>query len=188
MGINKVNKAVFLDRDGVINKAIIKDGKAYSPRCFDEFRFIDNIAEHILELKKAGLLLIVATNQPDIARGKLKIAELEKMNEYIYNNLDVDHIFVCIHDDLDNCSCRKPKPGMLLDASDKYGIDIKNSYFIGDGWKDMSAAKSAGCKGLLIDKSYNSNAECFKRVKDLGKAVKVILNIERRYSNGNIFR
>ena len=148
-----MNKAVFLDRDGIINKAIIKDGKAYSPRRFSEFK-----------------------NQPDIARGNMDISELNKMTETIKANLAVDEISICPHDDTDNCTCRKPKPGMLFDAAKKYEINLNKSFLVGDGWKDMEAAKNTGCMGILIDTFYNKGVDCFRRVEDMNGAVNIILN------------
>jgi D-glycero-D-manno-heptose 1,7-bisphosphate phosphatase len=171
-----MNKAIFLDRDGIINKAIIKDDKAYSPRRFSEFEFNTRIAEQVEKIKSAGYFVIVVTNQPDITRGKMDIAELNKMTETIHSKLLVDEILICRHDDSDNCICRKPKPGMLFDAAKRYNIDLTASFLIGDGWRDMEAAKNAGCKGILIDAYYNNGVDCFKRVKDMNKAIDVILN------------
>lgn len=170
-----MNRAVFLDRDGVINKAIIKDGKAYSPRTLSEFKIIKDIAEDIARIKKAGYLVIVVTNQPDIARGIIKRSEVDKMSEAIRANLDVDEILVCPHDDRDDCDCRKPKPGLILRAVDKDKIDLKKSFVVGDGWKDMGAAQAAGCRGILIQAIYNQAVDCFKRVKNFHEAVNAIL-------------
>ncbi len=171
-----MNKAVFLDRDGIINKAIIKDGKAYSPRRFSEFEFVENVAEQIKKIKDAGYYVIVVTNQPDIARGNMDISELNKMTETIKANLAVDEISICPHDDTDNCTCRKPKPGMLFDAAKKYEINLNKSFLVGDGWKDMEAAKNTGCMGILIDTFYNKGVDCFRRVEDMNGAVNIILN------------
>ncbi len=171
-----MNKAVFLDRDGVINKVIIKDGKAYSPRRFGEFEFMENVAEQIKKIKAAGYYIIVVTNQPDIARGEMDISDLNEMTETIKANLSVDEISICPHDDADNCTCRKPKPGMLVDAAEKYEIDLNASFLIGDGWKDMEAAKNAGCKGILMDAFYNKGVCCFRRVRDMKEAINIIVN------------
>jgi D-glycero-D-manno-heptose 1,7-bisphosphate phosphatase len=171
-----MNRAVFIDRDGVINKAIIKDGQAYSPRHFGEFEFMQSVADQIRKIKEAGYYVIVVTNQPDISRGNMDISELNKMTEAIKASLPVDEIFICPHDDSDNCLCRKPKPGMLLDAAKRYEIDLNKSFFIGDGWKDMGAAKNAGCMGILIGTFYNKDVDCFRRVKDMNGAIDIILN------------
>ena len=170
-----MRRAVFLDRDGVINKAIIKDGKAHSPRTLSEFELIKDIAEEIARIKKAGYLVIVVTNQPDIDRGTIKQSEVDKMSEVIRANLDVDEILVCPHDDEDDCGCRKPRPGLILRTVDKYKIDLKKSFVVGDGWKDMGAARAAGCRGILIQAIYNQGVDCFKRVTNFHEAVNAIL-------------
>ncbi len=167
-----------MDRDGVINNIIVKHGKAYSPRVLEEFIFTPNIISQIKRIKEAGYLVVVVTNQPDIARDKLSVKELERIHKKIESELNVDDIFVCPHDDNDNCTCRKPKPGMIFDAVKKYDIDLSNSYFIGDGWKDMEAAKTAGCEGILINANYNEGISCLTRVKNLSEAIDLIINHE----------
>lgn len=144
------SKAIFLDRDGVINKAKIIDGLAYSPRKLEEFEFLPDVKEAVAGFKKKGYLVIVVTNQPEISRGLLKQEDLDRMHTHLKSELDVDDIMVCHHDDHHNCDCRKPKPGMLLDATRKWGIDIRNSYMVGDRWKDIEAGKRAGCRTVLI--------------------------------------
>ncbi len=170
-----MNRAVFLDRDGVINKVILKEGKAYSPRSISAFEFVADIVDVVTQLKKAGYFLIVVTNQPDIARGKLPKSELDQMTSRINDELAIDEIFICPHDDGDNCNCRKPKPGMLMAAKKKYRLDLKRSFLIGDGWKDMGAARNAGCPSILIDTEYNQEATSDNRVKNIKEAAKLIL-------------
>lgn len=174
-----MNKAVFLDRDGVINKVIIKNGKHFSPKNFEEFEFVENIQQAVKRLKDQGYLILVATNQPDIARKKLDPTELEKMTQAIRNNLDVDEIFICLHDDDDQCDCRKPKPGMIFNGAKKFDVDLEKSFFIGDTRKDMQAAKAANCKSILIDAIYNQDVDCFKRVKNIIQAVDFILEVQK---------
>jgi len=171
-----MTKAVFLDRDGVINEVLVKNDRAYSPRRFEEFKFIENVYELIRKIKEAGFLSIVVTNQPDIARGKMEISELERMNKAVRDKLPIDDNLVCMHDDIDNCSCRKPKPGMIFKAAKKYEIEIETSFLIGDGWRDMMAASNAGCKGILLKASYNTGVDCFKRVENLKTAIDTIVD------------
>ncbi len=171
-----MNKAVFLDRDGVINKAIIKNGKDCSPRSIDEFELVEDIIPAVKKLKENGYLIFVATNQPDIARKKLELAELDKMTQEIKNNLTIDEIMICPHDNHHGCGCRKPKPGMIFYAAKKFEIDLTKSYFVGDTIKDMQAAASAGCKSILIDAVYNQDVAGFKRVKNVSEAVKFIVS------------
>ena len=170
-----MKRAVFLDRDGIINKVIPENGKAGSPKCFEEFEFISEISIQIDRIKEAGFLAIVCTNQPDISRGKMSIQELEKMHSKIRSELSIDDIFVCPHDDKDNCFCRKPKPGMILNAMKKYNIDLIQSFFIGDSWKDIEAARNAGCRGILITTSYNTEVNCLNRAGSLSGAVDLII-------------
>ncbi len=169
-----MNKAIFLDRDGVINKVIIKDNKPFSPRTFEEFKLFSDILNPLKYLKKAGFLIFIITNQPDIARGLMKESELNKMHETIKNTLPIDEIVVCPHDDADNCNCRKPKPGMLFYLAEKWKVNLKKSYLIGDTWKDMEAGKTADCITILIDTVYNQDVKCDYRVKDLNEAIKFI--------------
>jgi D-glycero-D-manno-heptose 1,7-bisphosphate phosphatase len=177
MGIRRLKKTAFLDRDGVINNVIVKNNKVFSPRRFVEFTLTPNIARYIDRIKEAGYLVIVVTNQPDISRAKLNIHELEKMHNKIRNELDVDDIFVCPHDDSDNCVCRKPKPGMVIEAKKKYDIDLANSFLIGDSWKDIDAAKRSGCREILINASYNQDIDCVNRVNNLSEAISLITRI-----------
>ena len=167
-------KAVFLDRDGVINHAIIREGKAYSPRTRDEFRIIEGAASAVRALQDAGFKVLVVTNQPDIARGLLSAADLDWMTDQVLSETNVDEVLVCPHDDHHDCSCRKPQPGMLLEGAARWDIDLTRSFMVGDGWKDMEAGKKAGCTCILIDAPYNQGVGDDYRVKDLKSAVDLI--------------
>ncbi len=170
-----MKKAVFFDRDGVINKPVIRQGQLYSPRKLEEFTLIEGVVECLLRLRLAGWLNIVVTNQPDIARGAVSTQVLNVINRHIKDVLAVDDIIVCPHDDTDNCDCRKPKPGMLLKAAQKWEIDLNKSFMIGDQWKDAEAGKEAGCISILIDYPYNAGAKADFRMSDLSSAVELIL-------------
>ena len=149
-----MKKAVFLDRDGVINKAFIKNGLPESPNSLSELEILPGVKESISRLKKLNFICLVVTNQPDVSRGKIEKKTVIKMNNYLKDEIKLDDIFVCYHDDYDNCKCRKPKPGLLLEASKKWDVDLKKSYMIGDRWKDMEAGKRVGCKTIFIDFNY----------------------------------
>jgi len=172
-----MKKAVFLDRDGVINKAILREGKATSPRSLEEWQWTNGIHDAVKQLKNAGFLILVVTNQPDIVRGLYPQETLEKFHKMIGEELHVDDIMACQHDDIHNCHCRKPKPGMLLDLAKKWDVSMENSVFIGDTFKDMEAGKKANCFTILVDKDYNQETDCDYRAKDLNDAVQFILNI-----------
>ena len=147
-------RAVFLDRDGVINQAILRDGKPYPPSTIEELKIVEGAAEALSDLKQAGFLLIVVTNQPDIARGTRSRATVDAIHQALRETLPVDDFFVCPHDDADRCDCRKPQPGLLLRAAEKYDINMPRSFMIGDRWRDVDAGTSAGCATVWIDYSY----------------------------------
>lgn len=150
----QLTRAVFLDRDGVLNDAIIRDGKPYPPENAAEMRIPPGTAEALLCLKKRDFLLLVVTNQPDVARGIQQRESVEEIGRRLSAELPLDAILVCYHDDRDECDCRKPKPGLLLSAAQQYGIDLSRSYMIGDRWRDIDAGANAGCKTIWIDRGY----------------------------------
>lgn len=147
-------KGLFLDRDGILNETILRDGLISSPRHMEEFRIYP---EYIPLLEKAHLQemrIFVVTNQPDIARGLLSIEELEKMHSYILQSFPIDELMFCPSADDENFF-RKPNPGMLLYLAKKWQIDLEKSYFIGDSRKDILAGKKAGVTSILYETAYN---------------------------------
>jgi len=175
-----MKRAIFLDRDGVINKAILKEGKPSSPKRFERFEFLEGVREVLEKFRREGFLNIIITNQPDIKRGLMKWETLEKMHRLIKEDLPIDDIFVCPHDDIDSCQCRKPRSGMLLEAAKRWDIDLKGSFLVGDQSKDMEAGKNAGCITIIIDYLYNREAEPDFRVNDLQSAMKIVLNDKKK--------
>lgn len=169
-------KAVFLDRDGVLNKATIKNGRPYPPRNVGEVQILSGVLEALENLRAIGFKLIVITNQPDVARGSVTLKSVEKINAHLNKFLPLDDIFCCFHDDLDNCNCRKPKPGGLLAAARKYDIDLDKSYMVGDRWRDIEAGSSAGCKTIFLDYGYAEKQpdNLDFRVRSLLEAYKII--------------
>lgn len=167
--------AVFLDRDGVVNKVLIVDGKVYSPRALEYFHWEIGIQDAIRKLKDMRFMVIVVTNQPDIARGNMSQYSLDAMTNKIYSTLSVDAVLVCPHDDRDECTCRKPKAGMILEAIKKWDIDCQSSFVIGDSWKDMVAGQAAGCTTILLDRFYNQETECDHKVGSLEEAANLII-------------
>lgn len=149
-----VNRAVFLDRDGVINQVLLRDGRPYSPASLAELKFLPGVHEAIGALHQAGFRLIVVTNQPDVAKGRQPRDVVEAMNDRILRVLPIDDIKVCYHDDRDGCQCRKPKPGMLLEAARQWSVELGKSFVIGDRWRDVEAGKAVGCKTILIESGY----------------------------------
>lgn len=171
-----MKRAVFLDRDGTLNLLVFRpDGTWASPRNLAEFKLFDGASRQVKRIKDAGFLAIVATNQPDVARGFLDSQVLQAMNRELMKQAPVDSIMVCPHDDSDNCPCRKPRPGMLTQAAERWEIDLSISFMVGDSWKDMEAARAAGVKGILINAPYNQEVACSIRAESLESACDYIL-------------
>jgi D-glycero-D-manno-heptose 1,7-bisphosphate phosphatase len=151
---NELRRAVFLDRDGVINRAIVRNGKPYPPATLDELEILTGVPEALHALKAAGFLLIGVTNQPDVVRGTQRREVVEAINAALISALPLDEILVCYHDDQDGCECRKPLPGLLIQAAFKYAVHLPSSFMVGDRWKDIEAGRRAGCTTVLIDCDY----------------------------------
>ena len=150
-----MRRAVFLDRDGVINRTVVRDGKPYPPSTLEELQILPGVSESLNKLHNADYLLVVVTNQPDVARGTAKKVEIEAMNQSLSNQLPLDDFRTCYHDSGDGCQCRKPLPGSLLDAAKEHEIDLSKSFMVGDRWRDIEAGHSAGCKTFFIDYGYS---------------------------------
>jgi D-glycero-D-manno-heptose 1,7-bisphosphate phosphatase len=146
--------AVFLDRDGVINRAVVRNGKPYPPASLEAFEFLPGVVEAVAALRAAGYLIIVTTNQPDVATGKQSREVVDAMHDRLRRELAVDEIRVCFHVDADRCLCRKPLPGMLLEAAEHWHIDLSASVMVGDRWRDIEAGRAAGCRTVFIDYNY----------------------------------
>ena len=147
--------AIFLDRDGVINRSLVRNGIPYAPIDLKDFEILPGVLDGLVLLKKSGYKLIVVTNQPDIKTGKQNIATLNKMHQIILNELPIDRIMICMHTDADRCNCRKPLPGLIHEAATLLQINLKKSWMVGDRWRDILAGQSAGCKCFFINHSYN---------------------------------
>lgn len=156
MGVGAVTmrRAIFLDRDGVLNRAIVVQGRPHPPATLAEFEVLPGVVEACAELRRAGFLLIVVTNQPDVARGIQRREVVEAMNDALLADVPLDDIRVCYHDDQDQCVCRKPLPGLLVQAAREWQIDLSASYMVGDRWKDIETGRKAGCRTILIDCNY----------------------------------
>lgn len=151
-------RAVFLDRDGVINRAVVRDGKPYPPPTLDDFTIDDGVPAAIERLRTAGLWIVVVTNQPDVATGRQRRDVVEAMHARLASAALCDAIQVCWHSASDGCTCRKPLPGMLLQAADEWRIDLGRSFMVGDRWVDVAAGRAAGCYTFWIDRGYSEPA------------------------------
>lgn len=148
-------KAVFLDRDGVLNRAVVRNGKPHPPQTLAEFEILPGVAAAVETLRGLGYLTVVVTNQPDVARGSQSREIVEAMNAVLRETLKIDDVRVCYHTDTDDCDCRKPRPGMILAAAKDWNIDLGRSFLVGDRWRDMEAGHAAGCRTILIDYGYD---------------------------------
>jgi D-glycero-D-manno-heptose 1,7-bisphosphate phosphatase len=172
-----MRRAVFLDRDGVINRAVVRGGKPYPPSNLAAVEILPGVNDAMQSLHRAGWILIVVTNQPDVARGTTSLAEVESINLHLQSRLPIDDFRICYHDSGDGCNCRKPMPGAILAAANSHDIELAASYMVGDRWRDIEAGERAGCKTIFIDYGYaEKQPERFNhRVHSLAEAAHVIL-------------
>lgn len=155
MGIDaSCRRAVFLDRDGVINRAVVREGKPYPPGSAADLEILPGVASALRRLKAAGYLLVVVTNQPDVARGTQSQAAVDVIHARLAGVLPIDEFRLCPHDDADRCECRKPKPGLLLAAAREHHLDLDASVMVGDRWRDVQAGRAAGCATVFLDYGY----------------------------------
>jgi D-glycero-D-manno-heptose 1,7-bisphosphate phosphatase len=146
-----LNRAVFLDRDGVLNGLVMRNGQPTAPFSLDEVLILPGVPEALAALRAAGFQLIVVTNQPDVVRGNAEKAHVEAIHAFMRARLPLDEIRVCYHDDGDGCACRKPKPGMMYAAAVEREIELARSFLVGDRWRDIGAGKAAGCTTILVN-------------------------------------
>lgn len=144
----------FLDRDGVLNRSAVIGGKPHAPRRLEDFRLLPGVAQAVARLKAAGLIVVVVTNQPDIGNGLVDESVVAAMHARLKARVPVDDIRVCPHRQDLGCSCRKPRPGMLLEAARDHGIDLTRSVMVGDRAGDIAAGTAAGCRTVFIDRGY----------------------------------
>ncbi len=173
-----MKRAVFLDRDGVINRPVIRDGKPFPPVTVDEFELLPGVVQACARLRAAGYLIVVATNQPDVGRGTLARDVVEAMHEKMASLIALDCVEVCYDPGQGIPSeFRKPAPGMLLRAAAELGIDLSKSWMVGDRWRDIDCGVHAGCRAIFIDWGYDEllRAQPDFRVSSLPEAVSAIL-------------
>lgn len=175
--------AVFLDRDGVLNEAVVVDGRPHPPGSVGDLVVRPDTIEACERLHAAGLLLVVVTNQPDIARGRQTWEAVDAINSELRRRLPLDDVRVCPHDDKDNCRCRKPAPGLLIDGAAAWNIDLGQSVMVGDRWRDVEAGRRAGCAVVLVQHNYierTSQTKADLVVAALHEAVPWILQTTKR--------
>ena len=154
---SSTRRAVFLDRDGVLNRPVVRDGLPYPPDTVEEFDVYEDVPAGCKRLKEAGFLLVVATNQPDVGRGTQSREWVEAIHATMQAALpEIDRVEVCYEPGGGAGSTvrRKPGPGMLLDAADALGISLAHSFMVGDRWRDVDCGNAAGCRTVFIDRGY----------------------------------
>lgn len=166
-------RAVFLDRDGVLNELVERDGQPASPRTLAEFALVESAVVDVARLRAAGFQVFVVTNQPDVVRGRMERTEMEGMLAHVSDRLDVQEVRACLHDDADDCTCRKPKDGMLRELAQRWHVDLSRSFMVGDTWRDMQAGRSAQCTTILVGNENADDADM--HAASLSEAVDLIL-------------
>lgn len=174
-----MKKAAFLDRDGVLNRTVLVKGIPRPPKTPDEIEILDGVIEGVQLLRQNSILPVVVTNQPDVARGTASMEDVGTINMCIGEKLSIEHFYTCFHDDLDSCFCRKPSPGLILQAASDLQIDLSRSFLVGDRWRDIAAGQAVGCEAFFIDYSYPEKQPDmpFIKVHSLLDAVQYILGV-----------
>jgi D-glycero-D-manno-heptose 1,7-bisphosphate phosphatase len=173
-------RAVFLDRDGVINRVVTRNGTVGVPASPEEVEILPDVPQALRALRAGGYVLVVVTNQPDVARGALPRSTVEFIHERLKGELCLDAILTCFHDNADDCDCRKPKPGLLLRGAQEFGIDLASSFMVGDRWRDVEAGQRAGCRTFFLDRHYDERQPTSWdfRVTSLSEAASIVLALQ----------
>jgi D-glycero-D-manno-heptose 1,7-bisphosphate phosphatase len=188
MGVGPVTRrAVFLDRDGVLNRTGVRDGVPHPPATAGELEVLPGVPEALALLGAEGLLRIVVTNQPDVARRTQTREAVEAINDRLRQDLPLEAIYTCYHQDADGCDCRKPRPGLITRAGAAFGIDLGASFMVGDRWSDIVAGQAAGCTTFLLDVPYSQPQRCRPdfHVPDLLHAARTIVALVRPGTGDN---
>ncbi len=167
--------AIFLDRDGVLNAVVWRDGKPASPRDLNELVIEAEAPAALRRLIAGGYRLFAVTNQPDVPRGKMTRAALERIHGALAAALPLEEIAACLHDNADGCACRKPRPGLILDLAARHGLDLSRSWMVGDQDRDIESAHAAGCRAVLLERPYNTAPTADRRAATLMQAADNIL-------------
>lgn len=145
-----MKRAVFFERDGILNDVRLGPKHQITPLTLEEFKVNKGAEEPLRGLKAAGFVLIATTNQPGLSRGYLSRRELDRMHDVVRRSFPLDDLMVCPHDENDHCPCRKPRPGLLIEAAFKWHLSLDHSFVVSDKWQDAEAARTAGCTSLLL--------------------------------------
>jgi D-glycero-D-manno-heptose 1,7-bisphosphate phosphatase len=172
-----MKQGIFIERDGILNRVRVERQHQVSPLTLEEFHVNEALSPLLSKLKAEGLLVIATTNQPGLSRGYQSRRELERMHEKLGRALPLDDILVCPHDETDRCSCRKPQPGLLMEAAFKWHLELDRSFVVSDKWQDAEAARMAGCTSLLLQSPWVGNVHHDFVLPYLGAIVDKILRL-----------
>ena len=177
-----MRRAVFLDRDGVLNRTAVRDGAPRPPLRLEELELLPGVEDALARLSATELLLVVVTNQPDVARGAARRDDVERIHAHLMGRLPIHAVFACYHDDADGCDCRKPLPGLLRRAAAEHDIDLGGSFLVGDRWRDIEAGRAAGCETFLLAREYSQRERCAPDhvAEDLAAAAGLIVGALRQ--------
>lgn len=175
-----MKKAVFIERDAMLNEVKAGPKQPVSPLTLEEFRPVRAAEPLLRRLKLEGFILIATTNQPGLSRGSLSRRELDRMHELLRRTFPLDDILVCPHDEADHCPCRKPQPGLLTEAAFKWHLNLDGSFVISDRWQDAEAARASGCTSLLLQSPWNGKVHHDYVLRDLDQIVEKILRLKDR--------
>ena len=171
---------IFIERDGVLNRVQVERQHQVGPVTVDQFQVNREIAPLLQRLKAAGFILIATTNQPGIARGYLNRRELDRMHDIVRRCFPIDDLMVCPHDEADHCPCRKPRPGLFIEAAFKWHLNLDHSFVISDKWQDAEAARTAGCTSLLLKSPWVGNVHHDFVMKDIDSIAEKILSLKHQ--------
>lgn len=181
-GIGQRDRAIFLDRDGVLNRAFIRDNVSYPPAALEQVELMPGAIEMTAWLRELGFYLLVVTNQPDVARGRQQKERVEEINTYLVKCLGLDAVYTCYHDTSDGCDCRKPQPGLLLRAAREWPVSLERSFMVGDRYNDIEAGQKAGCTTFFFDHGHagRPGVEPDYRVGSLDEVVNIITGLMQK--------
>jgi D-glycero-D-manno-heptose 1,7-bisphosphate phosphatase len=168
---------VFIERDGVLNQALVERSQQVSPLSPGQFQINPQAAGLVRQLKAAGFVVIATTNQPGLSRGYQSRRALDQMHAALLKAVPLDEIVLCPHDETDHCPCRKPAPGLLMEARYKWQLDLDRSFVISDKWPDADAAHAVGATSLLINSPWLGKAHHDLVLPDFKSAVAKLLQL-----------
>ena len=175
-----MKRAIFLERDGVLNEVQVTPKNPVSPLTFEEFKVRKSALAPLKILKEAGFVLIVTTNQPGLSRGYQSRRDLDLMHSQLRKLFPLDDILVCPHEENDHCPCRKPKPGLMIEAAFKWHLNLDHSFVISDRWQDAEAARTAGCTSLLLESPWIGQGHHDFVLPDLNSIAEKIIHLKQQ--------